>query len=353
MTFNQFRSFNRVKYIIFIGVLCNVICSSANAQSQFEISQALNALYETEFTSTQKCLDSQAERIAICSESLRADGNAPFVLYREPGSPVAIVIHGLSDSPFFVSGIAAELHQQGYTVIAPLLPGHGRKVVDSDMQDDKLAQRWQQHVADTVEVALQYSDRVLLGGFSTGGALAVDYYLNNPEKVTGLVLFSGALALDGNVESLSKIWGIRHVAKLLDGEYQTDGPNPYKYPKVASFAGLELMGLIRSIRQRFEDGEVIKVPVFAAHSEVDQTTPIIGVQNLMNFVDADSTFYVIDEEHNVCHADLVVNRLLLTKMNFDKSRGNAGETCGIPQSNPQYFPMMRALRGFVSYSVNL
>ena len=342
-----------MKSLLHLVCLATTLCFSALAtgQSQFALNQSFAALYEQELGSTQKCLSSSANRYAVCSPALRGDGNAPFILFQQTDSPIVVLTHGLSDSPFFVSAIADELYHSGYTVIAPLLPGHGLKDADAAMEDDQLAERWQAHLAKVVELALQSTEKVVLGGFSTGGALSVDYYLSNPDNVQGILLFSGALALNGNVESLSKLWGIKTLAKLLDGDYLTNGPNPQKYPKVASFAGLELMELIRSIRERLEEGARVDVPVFVAHSQADQTTPIEGVQNLLTYVDADNTFYVIDEQYQLCHADLVVNRLLLEKMDFDKSRADLSETCAIPQVNPQFFPMARALRGFVEFAL--
>ena len=338
-----------IKKILWLALALLSCCASA--QSQFDLNQSFKALYNEQLGTTQKCLDSTPNRYAVCSTALRSEGNAPFILFHDTGSPIVVLTHGLSDSPFFVTAIASELYDSGYTVIAPLLPGHGLKNADEAMQDEQLAERWQTHLKDVIALALEYTDKVTLGGFSTGGALSVDYYLDNPDQVNGLLLFSGALALNGNVEALSRIWGVKTLARWLDGDYQTSGPNPHKYPAVASFAGLELMELIRAIRQRLEDGATIKVPLFAAHSEVDQTTPIEGVIDLLSFVEADNTFYVIDAEHQLCHADLVVNRLLLEKMNFNKSRADLSETCAVPQVNPQFFPMARALRGFVEFAL--
>lgn len=346
------KSFTAMYSAVLIGAAA--LSPSAFAQSYFELTNGFQDLYAKSLGEVRKCIESTPNRFAVCADSLRGEGNAPFILMQsETDSPVAVLVHGLSDSPFFVSAIADELYSQGYTVIAPLLPGHGLKDADADMEDDLLAERWQAHIDEVITLALgaSSSGKVVVGGFSTGGALSVDYTLKHPDNVKGLMLFSGALALNGNVESLSKIWGMRWLAKMLDGDYKTDGPNPQKYPKVASFAGLELMSLIREIREQLEQGATITVPVFIAHSEADQTTPIEGVENLLASVDANNTFYVIDASHNLCHADLVVNRRLLEKMNFDKNRADLSETCSVPQVNPQFFPMMRALRGFVEFSL--
>lgn len=339
-----------IKHLFSALVMCGVALS-VSAQTASPLPQAFQTLYGDQLSDIRKCRNGQANKYAVCSDDLRNDNNAPFVLLNDADSPVAVLTHGLSDSPFFVSAIAEELYSSGYTVIAPLLPGHGRKDADADMEDEQLAERWQAHLAEVVELALDYTDKVVIGGFSTGGALSVDYYLDHPDNVKGILLFSGALALNSNVESLSRIWGVRTLTKWMDGDYQTDGPNPQKYPSVASFAGIELMDIIRAIRERLEDGATITAPIFIAHSQADQTTPIEGVENLLTFVDADNSFYVIDEQYQLCHADLVVNRLLLEKMNFDRSRADPGKTCAIPQANPQYFPMVRALRGFVEFAL--
>ncbi|HAX27440.1 MAG TPA: phospholipase, partial [Alteromonas macleodii] len=78
-------------------------------------------------------------------------------------------------------------------------------------------------------------------------------------NIDGLMLFSGALALSDNAESMSRIWGIKLLARIIDGTYQTHGPNPYKYPNVAGLAGLELMDLINIIRDKVEEGQQIEV----------------------------------------------------------------------------------------------
>ena len=112
----------------------------------------------------------------VCSDALRNDGNAPYILHNgKPTKKVMVLFHGLSDSPFFFSSIAPFIRQQGFTVVVGLLPGHGKKEADADMEDSELYQRWQTHVSDVVAYASTLGERVYLGGFSTGGALVTHY----------------------------------------------------------------------------------------------------------------------------------------------------------------------------------
>ncbi|GGW94308.1 alpha/beta hydrolase [Alteromonas halophila] len=323
--------------------------SQAQAASQRAALDAFASLYKQEWGQTAPCRETSLTRYRVCSDILRNEGNAPYVLHSNtPADKVAVLVHGLSDSPFFLREIASVMQAQGYTVFVPLLPGHGLRNANDDMSDSQLAERWQAHVRDVMDIATSLGDKVVLGGFSAGAALAVDYYLDAPESVSGLTLFSGALALSDDAEKMARIWGIKWLAWLVDGDYQTHGPNPYKYPSVASYAGLELMDVIEQIRTRLEEGRRISVPVYAAHSADDKTTPIEGVENLLAHSEGPDTFFVIDKSYSLCHADLVVNTYLLNVMRFNDALVNPNEQCAIPAANPLFGQMTMMLESYLS-----
>ncbi len=310
--------------------------------------KAFSQLYKAELGSVKPCRETRLQRYAVCANALRSDGNGPFILHHgEPTPNVAVLFHGLSDSPYFMRAIAANLHANGFTVIVPLLPGHGLRDADNDMEDRQLAERWQRHVDDIMALADNFGDDIFIGGFSTGGALAVDQYLDAPQGINGIMLFSGALALTDNAESMWKIWGIKTLASWIDGHYETHGPNPYKYPSVAGFAGLELMDIIDSIRTRLEAGKRIEVPLFVAHSQADGTTPISGVRSLLAQAEATNTFFEIDEDYDLCHADLPLNSKLVADMHFKTSMVNPNERCAVPEANPLFRQMMFMLNAFI------
>ena len=336
-----------MRLLVLLSLIVGGFSSQATAASLNDALDAFSALYKTELGQTIPCRDTALNRHTVCSNVLRNEGNAPYVLSDGKATKkVAVLLHGLSDSPFFMREIAANLVEQGYTVFVPLLPGHGLRDASDDMSDSDLAERWQAHVEDVMAIATSLSDEVLLGGFSAGATLAVDYYLNQPANVTALALFSGALALSADSEKMAKIWGIKWLALLIDGEYQTHGPNPYKYPGVAGFAGLELMDIIKHIRTQFEQGKRIEVPVFAAHSAADKTTPIYGIEDLLAHSDGPNTFFVIDASYDVCHADVVVDTFLLNDMRFNRKMAKPNEKCAIPEANPLFGQMMMMLDSF-------
>jgi carboxylesterase len=93
---------------------------------------------------------------------------APFTLAGTNGEAV-VAIHGFTGIPAHWRPAAEFLHQRGYTVIAPLLPGHGTRLEEMTASG---AADWLQAV---VTAALTAGDhrRVHLAGLSLGGLLAV------------------------------------------------------------------------------------------------------------------------------------------------------------------------------------
>lgn len=329
--------------------IVSAISFFASSQSIDTELDKFDTIYQTQLGTTRGCQSPQANVFRVCSDSLKNDGNAPYILHHNKATKkVVVLFHGLSDSPFFLRSIAQSIYQQGNNVVVALLPGHGKKQADEDMQDEKLADRWRAHLSEVVEYSASLGEQRYLGGFSTGGAVATEYILQNPEAVKGLMLFSGALAVDSSVESMANIWGIQWLAKILDGDYATQGPNPYKYPSVARFAAFELIEIIFSIRDLIKQGAVLNLPLFVAHSVVDKTIPIIGVKNLMAVNKGPNTFFEIAKEVDVCHADLVIDAQQLLDMQYDASLLSEILPCDVPKANPKHAEMLASLKQFLS-----
>ncbi|MFT5541991.1 MAG: esterase/lipase [Glaciecola sp.] len=363
--------------------------SSVDTQQVIEIAVELNslglpiemfngfsALYEKELGSVKLCDEHIAfNEYKVCSKALKNEGNSPFILYskgqlptqtkvspqiepnpeagvlvknnstqslKRASAPIVVLFHGLSDSPFFVRGIAEHLNSRGFTVVAPLTPGHGKLDAVADMKDPNLQARWYEHVDKIMALVEPYSDTTFIGGFSTGGTLATRYMILQPDEIDGLLLFSGALALSGNAENLGRIWGMKWLAKIVDGDFVSAGPNRYRYPDVAGYAGLTLADAIFEVRDLLEEKTVSK-PIFAAHSLADITTPFYGVEDLMNAVKGDHQTFTIAPSYDTCHQDLVVSAVMMIDLKVDKTQLNISERCAVPKPNPLFRNMMAML----------
>jgi alpha-beta hydrolase superfamily lysophospholipase len=113
---------------------------------------------------------------------------------------VAVLLHGLTDSPYSMLSTAQVLVASGYNVVVPRMPGHGFAI------GGLLQARWEDWTA-AVRVAVRHAmDRpggdqsLLLAGYSNGGLLAIDYAIHCDEVADlrcpdGLVLLSPAIAV--------------------------------------------------------------------------------------------------------------------------------------------------------------
>ncbi len=89
----------------------------------------------------------------------------------EPASPVGAVLllHGFGDSPQSLVSLAHALHERGFIVSVPLLPGHGRTLRDFHASSGS---EWLAEARRALEELRARDERVGIAGLSMGGALA-------------------------------------------------------------------------------------------------------------------------------------------------------------------------------------
>ena len=340
--------------VLACSILLLPISLSAWAQTLSQAQkETFSAIYEPELGTIYACPSNTATVVGFCANTVKSAPNAPHILL--PSSlPIGIIVlqHGLADSPYFVRSIGEGLQKKGYLVILPLTPGHGKKDATKDMRDDALQQRWYQHVNQIMAFAKTFDVPISIGGFSTGGSLSIYYALKHPKDVRSVMLFSGALALPGAAEALAKVWGIKSLAKFIDGKYESYGVHPYKYATIAGYSALVLLDVINDVRNMVEqthlDEHRISMPIFAAHSLADRLTPFSGVEDLVAKVEGDHVVFKIDKKFDVCHADLPISELQLIGLKFDRSKVNQSERCAVPKANPLHAQMMAMLDKFLA-----
>lgn len=102
-----------------------------------------------------------------------------------------LMIHGFTATVQEVRPLSERLHEQGYSMAAPLLPGHYTRPEDLNKV------HWQDWVA-AVEAMYErlkaQCDTVIAGGESTGGLLAMHLASQRPE-IAALLLYAPALRL--------------------------------------------------------------------------------------------------------------------------------------------------------------
>lgn len=111
--------------------------------------------------------------------------NQPFLFEGTNGKGV-LLIHGWTTTPYEMRRLGKYLNENGYTVSAPLLKGHGS--VPKDLESTT----WEDWLQDTEKAYCELKkscNKIYVGGTSIGSCLSVMVAKNHPETA-GLILMA-------------------------------------------------------------------------------------------------------------------------------------------------------------------
>lgn len=119
-------------------------------------------------------------------------GRTKLLVHSGPRPVVVVLLHGLSASPTQFVRFAVELHERGHNVIVPRLPRHGHE----DRLSDALARLTMDDLRaianETIELANELGERVVVAGFSLGGLLSAWVAQQHPvHRVVAIAPFLG------------------------------------------------------------------------------------------------------------------------------------------------------------------
>ena len=110
---------------------------------------------------------------------------------QEEGSHGVLLLHGFGDTPQTLALLARRLSKSGYSVLVPLLPGHGRS---PESFAKSRASEWIAAVNDAYAGMHARHDAVSVVGLSMGGALAV-LLAGEQSEIPALVLIAPYLGM--------------------------------------------------------------------------------------------------------------------------------------------------------------
>lgn len=280
-------------------------------------------------------------------EKIRKDCH-PRIMEHEASDKAIVLVHGLTDSPYFMTAIADHFYKLGYNVYLPLLHFHGL-ARPKGMEGVDLKE-WKANVRFAINIAATKAKQISIGGLSTGGTLSFYNACINPKINGKLYLFSAALDLAGGPiglfgelkERILRTF-LADVLDKFDEKKPLIGGNPYRYARMDMDGAQELARLIKETDDMLDTYDV-KNPfpkrVFAAHSEYDETADIQGILYLQDITPPDRfAFYKIPEEDKVSHASVVL------KDSIWENNAKEGET-PLEQANPKFEEMMVAITDF-------
>ena len=203
---------------------------------------------------------------------------------------VAVLLHGLTDSPYSMLSTAQTLAGAGYNVVVPRMPGHGFAV------GGLLQARWEDWTA-AVRIAIRHAmtlpgneKGLLLGGYSNGGLLAIDYALACDDMAdlpcpTGIVLLSPAIAVSKAAIVTNLHPALSWLPYFEQFRWLSILPevDPFKFTSFPKRAAWEVFRVsTRMHKQLAIPAEVEKLPpVLTFQSVVDNTVSAAAIKNLL------------------------------------------------------------------------
>ena len=219
--------------------------------------------------------------------------NRSFELVPTERRGSALLIHGLTDSPYSMLALARRLHARGLHVVVLRLPGHGTVPAGQlrmTLEDWRAAVR----IAARHAASLATADQPFyVGGYSTGGTLALSYALDSLSDgslrpPTRILLVSPAIELP-RVAALTRIIdGLAFLPGLEAARWQEILPeyDPYKYNSFAVNSTRQILAATNALARAFERAQAAGLldrlpPVIAWQSVIDSTVGAEGVFDLV------------------------------------------------------------------------
>lgn len=200
---------------------------------------------------------------------------APPVDILLPGrrETAVLLLHGLTGTPLEMQLLGETLAEEGYTVHIPLLPGRG---TCPDDMDQLCWEDWMAAALRAYDTLARRHGRVVVGGLSAGGTMALDLALRRDPAA--LLLYAAVLAVRHRGAYLAPyIWRLirRWPAPPSDMVEPNEMLRCYDPAPVRAMG--ELIGGIGRVRPRLGD---IRVPTLVAHSRADRLVPLSSAKEI-------------------------------------------------------------------------
>ncbi len=234
------------------------------------------------------------------STDLTEPWSAPGVPREHDGLRVGIlVLHGFTGSPASVRPWAEHLHEVGYAVCVPRLPGHGTRW--QDLNRTTYAD-WYAEAENALEKLSSECDRVVVAGLSMGGCLALDLAQRRGREVAGLVLVNPIVHTERRDIRLLPL--LKHVVPALPGignDIKRPGSDEVGYTRTPLRAAHSLFVAIRSVRSRLPE---VTQPLLLLRSRTDRVVDPSSGRVIMSQVSSrDLEERVLEDSYHVATLD--------------------------------------------------
>ena len=218
-------------------------------------------------------------------------------IYRSGGQIGVLLIHGFLGTPVSIKPWAQSLTEEGYTVSAPLLPGHG---TSPNALNKTTWEDWYSCVEREFLKLRNECERVFVAGFSMGGALALRLSQIRGSEIEGTILLNASIYDERKIFHLVPVLS-KLLPTLKGGPTDVAKPNPpiHTYDRIPLRA-LDSLRKLWKIVER--DLYLVDLPLMVAYSINDHTVhPVCSETIIDNVFSVDIREVIFEKSfHNVC-----------------------------------------------------
>jgi carboxylesterase len=210
-----------------------------------------------------------------------------------------LLVHGFTGSPASMVPWGQHLAAQGFGVSVPRLPGHGTSW--QEMNRTGWAD-WYGEAERAFEKLRADTDRVVVGGLSMGGGLALRLAAEHGRDVAGVVLVNAAVASERR--DLLALPVVKHVLPSMPGitnDIKKPGVEEYGYRRTPLRAAHSMMRGWRALRDQLPK---VTAPLLLFRSAVDHVVDPSSAALIRSTVSSrDLTERVLENSFHVATLD--------------------------------------------------
>ena len=215
-----------------------------------------------------------------------------------------LLVHGLMAAPEEVREWADHLHEQGFTVYAPRMAGHGTSVEDLN---NRKAEEWIASVERGHRILECCCQHIVIAGFSTGGAVALQCVIRQPDAFEAIISISAPLRFKSFSANFAEPVNIsnRFISTLglkwPQKSFVTNhADNPLRCP-ISSI--VQIKHLMRRVKK---DLATINIPSLIMHADHDPKVDVRGGRELYRLIGSSIKYYqeVCFHQHGIVRGEI-------------------------------------------------
>lgn len=227
------------------------------------------------------------------------------------GDKAILLIHGYTGSPREMLWLGTQLHEVGYTVSIPRLPGHGTN------KEDFIATSWKDWLRRVYDEYLDLSEAyqtVYVGGLSMGGVLTALLAAKfQPEKI--FLCAPAFMAADSRIKLTPYL---KYFIQTIPTEGKTFYKEPEYYDCVKDYCNYDYVGkaadLYKLQKMAIQQLPNIRSKVITVLSKSDQSVPFKEKELIDRLLKVPNEYVILEESSHIVTDDvereLVAQRII-------------------------------------------